>query len=152
MLQFQNHDCRIRVRRYVGERCLSESVIEEHIDLTPKVMVLRAISYHGRSDLLRIEGNQNSKRYVHEERQLEVVPFLQGMPGANFQQNNAHPHIAKTVREFCSIQHMQLFRWSAYLPGISPIDPVCGLGDRCLDLHPRTVAPKDEILLRLQSI
>ncbi|GFY00758.1 transposable element Tc1 transposase [Trichonephila clavipes] len=55
-----DHDGRIRVRRYTGERCLLECVIEQHSALTPRVMVWGAISYHGRSNLLRIEGNLNN--------------------------------------------------------------------------------------------
>ncbi|GFS84464.1 transposable element Tcb1 transposase [Trichonephila clavipes] len=51
-----DHDNRIRVRRYAGVRCLSECVIERHSGLTPKDMVWGAISYHGRSNLLRIEA------------------------------------------------------------------------------------------------
>ncbi|GFV88627.1 transposable element Tcb2 transposase [Trichonephila clavipes] len=46
----------IRVRRCVGELCLPECVIERHSGLTPGVMVRGAISYHGRSNLLRIEA------------------------------------------------------------------------------------------------
>ncbi|GFU10479.1 hypothetical protein TNCV_955151 [Trichonephila clavipes] len=71
-------------------------------------MVWGAISYHGRSNLLRFEGNLNGNRYVHEVLQPEVVPFLQGIHGAVFQQDNTRPHVAKTVRDFCSAQHMQL--------------------------------------------
>ncbi|GFU76613.1 hypothetical protein TNCV_1272621 [Trichonephila clavipes] len=71
-------------------------------------MVWGVISYHGRSNLLRIEGNLNSNRYVHEVLQSKVVPFLQDIPGAIFQQDNARPHVAKTVRDLCSAQHMQL--------------------------------------------
>ncbi|GFX48449.1 transposable element Tcb1 transposase [Trichonephila clavipes] len=33
------HDSRIRVRRYAGERCLSECVIERHSGPTPGVMI-----------------------------------------------------------------------------------------------------------------
>ncbi|GFX19304.1 transposable element Tc1 transposase [Trichonephila clavipes] len=71
-----NHDGYIRVRRCAGERCFPECVIERHSDLTLKVMVLGEISYHGRSNLLRIEGNLNSNRYVREVLQPEVIPFL----------------------------------------------------------------------------
>ncbi|GFV84640.1 transposable element Tc1 transposase [Trichonephila clavipes] len=102
-----NHGGRIR-RRCAGERCLPECVIERHSGLIPGVMVWGAISYHGRSNLLRFEGNLNSNRYVHEVLQPEVVPFLQGIHGAVFQQYNTRPHVAKTVRDFCSAQHMQL--------------------------------------------
>ncbi|PRD36434.1 UNVERIFIED_CONTAM: hypothetical protein NCL1_08731 [Trichonephila clavipes] len=50
-----DHDGRIRVRRYTGEHCLPECVIEQHSSQTPGVMVWSAISYHGQSNLLRIE-------------------------------------------------------------------------------------------------
>ncbi|GFU88684.1 transposable element Tc1 transposase [Trichonephila clavipes] len=72
------------------------------------VIVLGAISYHRRSNLLRIEGNFNSNRRVREVLQPEVVPFFQGIPGAMFQQDNARPHVAKTVRAFSSTEYMQL--------------------------------------------
>ncbi|GFT84099.1 transposable element Tc1 transposase [Trichonephila clavipes] len=71
-----NHDSRIRVRCYAGKRCLSECVIERHSGLTPGVMVWGAISCHGRSNLLRNEGNLNNNRYVRVVLQLEVIPFF----------------------------------------------------------------------------
>ncbi|GFU92923.1 transposable element Tc1 transposase [Trichonephila clavipes] len=70
------HDGGIRVRRYAGERYLPECIIEQHSDLTPRVMVWSAISYHGRSNLLLIVGNLNSNRQVCEVLHPEVVPFL----------------------------------------------------------------------------
>ncbi|GFX86053.1 transposable element Tcb2 transposase [Trichonephila clavipes] len=83
-----DHDVRLRVRRYAGEHCLPECVIERHSDLTPGVMVWGAISYHGQSNLLRIEGNLNSNRYVREVLQPEVSRFLPSRhPGAIFQQD-----------------------------------------------------------------
>ncbi|GFT49991.1 hypothetical protein TNCV_1635351 [Trichonephila clavipes] len=77
-------------------------------DIIPGVMVWGMISYHGQSNLLRIEDNLNSNRYVHEVLQPKIVLFFQGIPGAIFQQDNARPHVAKTVRDLCSAQHMQL--------------------------------------------
>ncbi|GFT69552.1 uncharacterized protein TNCV_1298001 [Trichonephila clavipes] len=49
---------------------------------TPRVMVWGAISYHGLSNLLQIEGTLNSNRYVREVLQPGVVPFRQGIHGA----------------------------------------------------------------------
>ncbi|GFY15648.1 transposable element Tc1 transposase [Trichonephila clavipes] len=146
-----HHDDRIRVRRYAGERYLPECVMERHRGLTPRVMVCSAISYNGRSNLLRIEGNLNSNRYVREVLQPEVAPFLQGIPGVIFQQDNARRHIAKTVRDFCSAQHMQLL-WSAYSLDMSPIEHVWDLVGRRLARAPRLAASKDEHLLRIQAI
>ncbi|GFX24105.1 transposable element Tcb1 transposase [Trichonephila clavipes] len=74
----QDHDGRIRVRRYDGERCLPEYVIEQHSDLAPGVMVWGVISHHGRSNLLRIEGAKNDennnviKEVVNLARQINL--------------------------------------------------------------------------------
>ncbi|GFT83926.1 hypothetical protein TNCV_2020081 [Trichonephila clavipes] len=75
---------------------------------------------------------------------LEVVPFLQGNPGAIFQQDNARPHVAKTVRDFCSTQHMQLLPWPAYSPDMSPIKHVWDLVGQRLARDPRPATSKDE--------
>ncbi|GFT59901.1 transposable element Tc1 transposase [Trichonephila clavipes] len=124
-----DHDGRIRVRRYAGERCLPECVIERHSGLTAKVIDWGAISYPGRSNLLRIEGNLNSNRYVREVLQPEVIPFLQCIPGAIFQKDNAGPHVGKTVRDFCSAQHMQFLPWPTYSLDMSPVEHVWDLVD-----------------------
>ncbi|GFX57658.1 transposable element Tcb1 transposase [Trichonephila clavipes] len=77
-LNLWDNDCRIHVIHYAGKRCLPEGVIERHSGLTPRVIVWGDISYPGRSNLLRIEGNLNSNRYVREVLSLQrkVVPFL----------------------------------------------------------------------------
>ncbi|GFY24631.1 transposable element Tc1 transposase [Trichonephila clavipes] len=80
-----DHDGRIRVRRSAGECYLPECVIERYSGLTSGVMVWGAISCNEWSNLLRIEDNLNSNKYVHEVLQPEVVPFLQVIPGAMFQ-------------------------------------------------------------------
>ncbi|GFW47845.1 transposable element Tcb2 transposase [Trichonephila clavipes] len=75
-----------------------------------------------------------------------------GIPGAIFQQDNEHPHAAKTVRDFCSSQHMQLLPWPAYSPDMSPIEHAWYLIDRRLARDPRLSTSKDELLLRIQAI
>ncbi|GFY35916.1 transposable element Tcb2 transposase [Trichonephila clavipes] len=106
--------------------------------------------YHGRTNLLRIEDNLNSDRYVREVLQPEVVPFLQGIPRAIFQQDNARPYDAKSVRDFCSAQHMQLLPWPAYSTDMSPIEHMWDLVGwrRAHDPSPL----KDELLLLIQAI
>ncbi|GFX10405.1 hypothetical protein TNCV_1868001 [Trichonephila clavipes] len=75
-----------------------------------------------------------------------------GILGAIFQQDNACPHVAKTVRDFCSPHHKQLLPWNAYPPGMSPIVHVWDLVIRCLARNQRPAATKDELLLRIQEI
>ncbi|GFU97254.1 transposable element Tc1 transposase [Trichonephila clavipes] len=68
------------------------------------------------------QNNLNSNMYVHEVLQLEIVPFLQCTPGAIFQQDNERLHVAKTIQDFYSAQHMQLLTWPAYSSDMSPIE------------------------------
>ncbi|GFW80982.1 hypothetical protein TNCV_3780611 [Trichonephila clavipes] len=60
-------------------------------------------------------------------------------------QDNARPHVAKTVRDFCSAQHMELLPWPAYSPDMSPIEHVWNLVGHRLALDPRSAASKDEL-------
>ncbi|GFW35680.1 transposable element Tcb2 transposase [Trichonephila clavipes] len=85
--------------------------------------------------------------YVCEMLQLEVVPFLQNIPGSIFQQDNPRLHVAKTVRDFCSARHMQLLPWPAYSPDTSPVEHVWDLVVRRLSRDPRPAASKGELLL-----
>lgn len=54
------------------QSALSNDIVIEH----PELWAL----YPGRSNLLCVEGNFNSNRYVREVLQSEVVPFLQSTP------------------------------------------------------------------------
>ncbi|GFX43953.1 transposable element Tcb2 transposase [Trichonephila clavipes] len=147
-----DHDGRIRVRLYGGERCIPECVIERHSGITPAVMVWGAISYHGRSNLVGIKRNLKSNRYVHEVQQPEVVPFLQRNAGAIFQQDNARPHMCKDLTILLFIaKHMQLLR-PACSPDMSPLEHVWDLVGQHLARDPRPAASKDELLLRIQAM
>ncbi|GFX13873.1 transposable element Tcb2 transposase [Trichonephila clavipes] len=88
-----DHDGRIRVRYYAGERCLPKCVTERHGGLTPGVMASLELSF--------------------------------------LEQNNALPYVAKSFRDFCSAQHMQLLPWPVYSSDMSPIEHVWDLVGRC---------------------
>ncbi|GFT65132.1 transposable element Tcb2 transposase [Trichonephila clavipes] len=66
--------------------------------------------------------------------------------------DNARPPVAKIVRDFCSVQHMQLLPWPACSPDMSPIQHVRDLVGRHLTRDPRPVALKGVLLLRIQAI
>ncbi|KFM59142.1 Transposable element Tcb1 transposase, partial [Stegodyphus mimosarum] len=108
-------------------------------------MVWGAIAYHRRSQLLRIVGNLNSNRYIREVLQPEAVPFLQSLPGAVFQQDNARPHTARIVKSFFAAQQVQLLPWPACSPDMSPIEHVWDVIGRRLARDPRPVASADEL-------
>ncbi|GFV19457.1 tyrosine-protein kinase Shark [Trichonephila clavipes] len=81
-----------------------------------------------------------------------VNAAFQSIPGAIFQQDNARPHVAKTVRDFCSTRHFQLLPWFAYSLDMSPIEDVWDLVGWRLAHNPRPAASKDELLLHMQAV
>ncbi|XP_042896442.2 transposable element Tcb1 transposase [Parasteatoda tepidariorum] len=115
-------------------------------------MVWGAIAYHGRSQLLRIVGNLNNNRYSSEVLQPQAAPFLQALPGAAFQQDNARPHIARTVQSFLASRQVQLHPWPVYSPVMSQIEHVWDFVGRRLAHDPRPVASTDELWVRIQAI
>ncbi|GFV61453.1 transposable element Tc1 transposase [Trichonephila clavipes] len=50
--------------------------------------------------------------------------------------DDARSHVAKTVRDFCSAQYMQLLPWTAYSPDMSPMEHVWDLVGRHLARDP----------------
>ncbi|GFU37775.1 transposable element Tc1 transposase [Trichonephila clavipes] len=49
-------------------------------------------------------------------------PFLNGLPGAIFQQDNARPHTARVAQDI--LRHFEILRWPALSPYLSPVEHV----------------------------
>ncbi|GFW74246.1 uncharacterized protein TNCV_2524501 [Trichonephila clavipes] len=64
------------------------------------VMVWGVIAYNTRSPLVLIRGTMTTQRYVHDILQPLVLPLMQRLPGALFQQDNAQPHTVR-VSQYC---------------------------------------------------
>ncbi|GFT82381.1 transposable element Tc1 transposase [Trichonephila clavipes] len=87
----------------------------------------------------------------HSGRTSGGIPFLQGLPGTVFQQDNARPHVAKTVKSYLDSQQVQLLPWPAYSPDISPIEHEWDIVGRRIARDLRPVASTDELWLRIQT-
>ncbi|GFV71351.1 transposable element Tcb1 transposase [Trichonephila clavipes] len=94
------HNGRIRVWRHCGERMLNSCIMHRHTGPAPGIMVWSGIGYHSRNPLVRITGTLNSQRYISEVLDPVVLPYLQGLATAIFQQDNAQPHVALIVQRF----------------------------------------------------
>ncbi|GFX80704.1 transposable element Tcb2 transposase [Trichonephila clavipes] len=49
-------------------------------------------------------------------------PFLNGLPGAIFQQDNARPHTERVAQDY--LRHFQTLPWPARSPYLSPVEHV----------------------------
>ncbi|GFX32520.1 transposable element Tc1 transposase [Trichonephila clavipes] len=118
----QHHDGRIRVWRHRGERILSSCVIHCYIGPAPGIMVWGGIGYHSRTPFVRIAGTLNSQRYISKVLEPVVLPYLQGLATAIFQQDNARPHVVRIVQRFFVNHQIELLPWMAHSPDLSPIE------------------------------
>ncbi|GFT86334.1 transposable element Tcb2 transposase [Trichonephila clavipes] len=53
---------------------------------------------------------------------MNPEPFLNGLPGAIYQQDNARPHTARVTHDF--LRHFQTRPWPACSPDLSPVEHV----------------------------
>ncbi|GFX64465.1 transposable element Tc1 transposase [Trichonephila clavipes] len=138
-------DNRVRVWRHPGERYNSPHTVLRHTARTVGVMVWGAIAYDSRSTLIVMRGTLTGQRYVDDILRLHVKPFLNGLPGAIFQQDNARPHTARVAQDF--LRHFQTLPWPARSPDLSPVDYVCDQLKRqmpsCHSVHDLELAVQD---------
>ncbi|GFT62532.1 transposable element Tcb2 transposase [Trichonephila clavipes] len=61
---------------------------------------LGGIAYDSQSTLIVMRGTLTGQRYVDDILRSHVGPFLNGLPGVIFQQDNARPHTARVAQDF----------------------------------------------------
>ncbi|GFX56146.1 transposable element Tcb2 transposase [Trichonephila clavipes] len=113
---------RVRVWRRPGERYNSAHTALRHTACTAGVMVWGAIAYDSRSTLIVMRLTLTGHRYVDDILRPHVGPFLKGLPGAIFQQDNARPHTARVAQDFP--RHFQTLSWPSCSPELSPVEYV----------------------------
>ncbi|UYV68121.1 hypothetical protein LAZ67_5003112, partial [Cordylochernes scorpioides] len=88
-----------------------------------------------RSPLLRIQGTMTAQRYVDDVLRPVTFPYLQRVPNALYQQDNARPHTARISQQ--ALQDVQMLPWPPYSPDLSPIEHVWDIIGRRLHALPQ---------------
>ncbi|GFW98097.1 transposable element Tcb1 transposase [Trichonephila clavipes] len=134
----QHHKGRIRVWRHRGERMLNSCVMHHHTSPVPGIILWGGIGYHSRTPLVRITGTLNGQRYISEVLEPVVLPCLQGLATAIFQQDNARPHVARTIQRFFVNHQIELLPWPARSSDLSPIENMWSMvAQRLTQIHPQ---------------
>ncbi|UYV72159.1 hypothetical protein LAZ67_9002009, partial [Cordylochernes scorpioides] len=126
---------RVRVWRRRGERSNPAAIVERPTVRQRGIMVWGAIAYDSRSPLLRIQGTMTAQRYVDDVLRPVTLPYLQGIPNALYQQDNARPHTACISQQ--ALQDVQMLPWPPYSPDLSPIEHVWDIIGRRLHALPQ---------------
>ncbi|GFW59289.1 transposable element Tcb1 transposase [Trichonephila clavipes] len=100
---------------------------------------------------LRIAGTLSSRRYISEVLEPVVLPYLQGLTTAIFQQDNARPHVARIVQRFFVNHQIEFFPWSARSPDLSPIENMWSMvAQRLIQITPPAATP-DQLWQRVEA-
>ncbi|UYV64657.1 K02A2.6-like, partial [Cordylochernes scorpioides] len=126
---------RVRVWRRRGERSNPAAIVELPTVRQRGIMVWDAIAYDSRSSLLRIQGTLMAQRCVDDVLRPVTLPYLQGVPNALYQQDNARPHTARISQQ--ALQDVQMLPWPPYSPDLSPIEHVWDIIGRRLHALPQ---------------
>ncbi|GFV11313.1 transposable element Tcb2 transposase [Trichonephila clavipes] len=92
-----------------------------------------------------MHGTLTGQRYVDDILQPHVGPFLNGLPGKIFQQDNARPHTVRVSQDFLRL--FQTLPWLARSPDLSPVehawDPLKRQMPSCHSVHDLELAVQD---------
>ncbi|GFX12545.1 transposable element Tcb1 transposase [Trichonephila clavipes] len=112
----QHHVGQFRVRRHRGERMLNSCVMHHHTGPAPGIMVWGGIGYLSHPPLIRIACTLSNQHYISDVLEPVVLPCLQSLATAIFQQDNARPHMARIVQRFFVNHQIELLPWTARFP------------------------------------
>jgi len=89
-------------------------------------MVWGGVTARGKTRLVIVNGNLNSRRYIDEILRPVVVPFVWNnmAPGALFQDDNARPHRARIVDIYLQQEQINRVDWPACSPDLNVIEHV----------------------------
>ncbi|GFX19750.1 transposable element Tc1 transposase [Trichonephila clavipes] len=121
------------ISRHLAEANLKSKCPFRALPLTPEHRQLRLQWCQGRSmwnvtDWQKVVFSDESRFVLGtDDNRVRVWrrpgPFLNGLPGAIFQQDNALPHTARVAHDF--LRHFQTLPWPARSPDLSPVEHLC---------------------------
>ncbi|GFU63628.1 transposable element Tcb1 transposase [Trichonephila clavipes] len=127
---------------------LNSCIMHRHIGPASGIMVWGGNS---RTPLVRIVGTLKSQRYISEVLEPVILPYLQGLATAIFQQDNA-PHVARIVQRFFVNHQIELLPWPARSPGLSPIENMWSMvAQRLTQITPPAETP-DQLWQRVEAV
>ncbi|UYV83511.1 hypothetical protein LAZ67_23001281 [Cordylochernes scorpioides] len=85
------------------------------------------------------------QRYISEVLEPVVLPCLQGLPTAIFQQDNARPHEAWMVQRFFGNRQIELLPWQGRSPELSPIENMWSMVAQRLNQITSPAATPDQL-------
>ncbi|KAG6616947.1 Transposase [Phytophthora cinnamomi] len=116
------------------------------------VMVWAAFCAGGKSELVILEGNQNSERYIYTLSEY-LLPFIDRVYGREcvFQQDNASIHTSWATKEFLKEENVDVMDWPAKSPDLNPIENIWGVLARAVYAHGRQFQTREDLIETIKA-
>ena len=95
--------------------------------------------------------SREEKDYISEVLEPVVLSYLQGLPTAIFQQDNARPHVARIVQGFFVNHQIELLPWPARSPDLSPIENMWSMVAQRLTQSSSPAVTPDQLWQRVEA-
>ncbi|GFY12113.1 transposable element Tcb1 transposase [Trichonephila clavipes] len=122
--------------------------------LCTATLVLHRVLWYGvvlDITLVRIAGTLNSQSYISNVLEPVVLPYLQDLATAIFQQDNAQPYVARIVQRFFVNHQIELLPLPASSPDLSPIENMWSTVAQCLTQITPPAATPDQLWQRVEA-
>ncbi|GFV98655.1 transposable element Tcb1 transposase [Trichonephila clavipes] len=130
---------------------LNSCVMHSHSGPAPSIMVWGGIGHHSPTPLVRIADTLNNQRYISEVLEPVVIPYLQGLATAIFEEDNAQPHVVRIVQRFFANHQIELLPWPALSPDLSLIGNMWSMvAQRLTQITPPDATP-DQLWQRVET-
>ncbi|GFT61962.1 transposable element Tcb1 transposase [Trichonephila clavipes] len=115
----QHHD-----DRFVSGKTMRENAELRNAQQRPVsgILLWGGIIYHSRTSLVCIVFTSSSQRDIFEVFDPGVLPYLQCLVTAKFQQDNARTHVTRIVQNFFVFNQIELLPWLGHSPDLSAIE------------------------------
>lgn len=116
------------------------------------VMMWGAFCAHGTSELVVLEGTQDSDRYITTLSD-HLFPFIDRVYGRDciFQQDNASIHASRATKDFLREENVELMDWPAKSPDLNPIENMWGILARAVYASGRQFTTRAELIATIHD-
>jgi transposase len=115
------------------------------------VMVWGAFCAQGKSELVFLEGKQDSQAYIWTLSE-HLLPFIDLKYGRDciFQQDNASIHSSRATKDFFVEENVEVMDWPAKSPDLNPIENMWGMLARAVYAQGRQFQTRNDLIVTIK--
>lgn len=126
-VKLRGPDGRVRIYRRRGERYRPDCIVEADRFGGGSIMVWAGISMHSKTNIVRVNGNLNARKYQDDIIRPMIAPLVAQNRGMILAQDNAPCHAARGTQDVLRAHNIRTLQMPAKSPDVNPIEHVWDL-------------------------